>query len=214
MEAPDARLVDEALAWAAPRAVYARVPLRREHTALLAALTRTGGVRHGERQEFRTPVADLPEEDPAERRLSWRPGALDDATVALLAETGTGGPNALTSPARAHLTAWLSSPTLTCDPASVLHVGAVDGRDVALVVAQRAGDGWSTCTWMGLVPAARGRGLGHAVHRHALAMLRAQGATLYHGGTSAENAPMMACFARQGCVPWRRFARWRWDPAA
>jgi GNAT superfamily N-acetyltransferase len=210
----DAGLVDEAVAQARAEGatVQSRVQLERESPALVQALTRTGGARRGERVEFRTLLADLPEEDPGDRRIRWRPGALDARTAAVLAATGSDGPDALDfdADALAHLTAYLSDPVLSADPAATVHVGEVDGRDAALVVAQVARDGWSTCTWLGLIPEVRGRGLGHLVHRHGIAMLRAQGGQLYHGGTSADNASMRACFARQGCVAWRRFAEWAW----
>jgi hypothetical protein len=42
-------------------------------------------------------------------------------------------------------------------------------------------------------------------------MLRAQGGQLYHGGTSLDNAPMRACFSRQGCREHQRFRQFRWQ---
>jgi hypothetical protein len=211
----DATLIREAVDQARAegvRALEARLTLALENDVLTEVLVGCGGTRCGGRIEYCTPIADLVPEDP-DGPLTWRPGALDRATADLFAATAGSGPNALEpglDPFEV-LRGYLEAPELSRDPAACLHVGALDGEDVALVVAQvEATSGWSTCTWLGLIPSARGRGLGNGVHRHGIAMLRAQGGQLYHGGTALENAPMVACFARQRCVEARRFAVWRW----
>jgi len=80
---------------------------------------------------------------------------------------------------------------------------------VALVCAQVAAEsGWSRITYMGPIPAARGQGLGRWVHRRGFAMLKAQGGTLYHGGTAVENHAMCKLFRDHGCTVYRRMTEW------
>jgi hypothetical protein len=61
------------------------------------------------------------------------------------------------------------------------------------------------------VPEARGQGLGSTVQRHGLSMLRAQGGTEYHGGTSLENRAMRRCFERLGVPVYVVFRQFRWQ---
>ena len=65
-----------------------------------------------------------------------------------------------------------------------------------------------TITFMGLLPAFRGRGLGRHVHRRGMALLRAQGGTLYHGGTSASNGAMIRLFEQHGCTVFARMVEY------
>jgi GNAT superfamily N-acetyltransferase len=65
---------------------------------------------------------------------------------------------------------------------------------------------------MGVVPEARGRGLGTWVHRHGFRMLRDQGGKLYHGGTAAVNAPMLRLFRAHGCKEAARMVEFEWRP--
>lgn len=65
--------------------------------------------------------------------------------------------------------------------------------------------------WMGVLPDARGQGLGRALHRWGLCALQRLGATLYLDHTEVENAPMRAVFARNGCAEKR--VLWTWSRA-
>ncbi len=213
----DTLVIDEALTAArGAGAIRAgmRLPVARWTEAVARMLARTGGEEIGGRVEFRTPLDVLPGEL-APARLRWRPATLDEAAH-LLARCSAGSDDGLEPGEDPHdvVQSWLADPELGGEPAASLHAGALDGEDIALVCAQVGDDGWSTLTFMGLAPGARGRGLGHEVHRHGLAMLRAQGGQLYHGGTSLDNGPMRACFARQGCREWQRFRQLRWELAA
>lgn len=111
----------------------------------------------------------------------------------------------------------LAEPALRGESACV-QIGAIDHErapvDVAFVMAQaNLGSGASRITYLGVVPEHRGRGLGRAAHAHGLAMLRAQGAALYRGGTTSENAPMRAILDGLGASEPEVLHEWCWDPA-
>lgn len=109
---------------------------------------------------------------------------------------------------------WLSAPGLTSGPACV-QIGYLDDRAVAFVCAQVSPeDGWSRITYMGLVPDARGRGLGTWVHRRGFRMLREQGGKLYHGGTAAANTGMLRLFREHGCKEVVRMLEYEWHAPA
>jgi GNAT superfamily N-acetyltransferase len=52
---------------------------------------------------------------------------------------------------------------------------------------------------LGLIPEARGQGLGAHLLRHSLAVARESGARIYVGSTAVANEPMRKTFARIGC---------------
>jgi len=82
--------------------------------------------------------------------------------------------------------------------------------DAGIVVAQvNPRTAWSRITYMGVLPAFRGRGLGRWVHRRGFAMLRGQGGVLYHGGTVETNRPMVRLFEAHACRFHRRLEEWR-----
>jgi GNAT superfamily N-acetyltransferase len=70
---------------------------------------------------------------------------------------------------------------------------------VALVI--DAGGGLGTLGYIGLLPALRGRGLGHALHAEALWLMRSSGLVRYEDGTGVDNGPMRAIFEDAGCEP-------------
>ena len=194
------------------KAISSRPRVGRVGPEYHAALLSHGFIEHSRRVEFKAPVADLPPEDGTP--LLWRD--LDevglDAAAAVLGESAEGDPHGQSErdhPA-AELTEWLADPVLTDGPECV-HVGYEDDRTVAFVCAQVwPGNGWSRIAYMGLVPAARGRGLGRWVHRHGFQMIRAQGGTRYHGGTATDNPAMIRLFLAHGCVESERMHDFEW----
>ena len=97
------------------------------------------------------------------------------------------------------------------DDPECFQIGSLEGEDVAFVCAQVAAkDGWSRIAYMGLVPAARGKGLGRWLHRHGFAMIKEQGGKLYHGGTAASNKAMLALFEAHGCREFKRMTEFDW----
>jgi hypothetical protein len=183
-----------------------RLPEERGTPEMLQAIARTGGVEIGGRIEFRTELDVLPIE--TDSPLSWR-DVLPEQAAALLVSCSEGTSDGL-EPGEDPLEVvrgWLES-----EGAVLLQAGSLQDQDVALVCARATPeDGWSTLMFMGLAPAARGRGLGHATQRHGIALLRALGGRLYHGGTGLDNAAMRACFVRQGCLEYQRFRQFCWD---
>jgi hypothetical protein len=69
--------------------------------------------------------------------------------------------------------------------------------------------GWSRISYIGIVPAFRGRGLGIWVQRHGFDLMRRQQGTLHHGGTSAENHRIIRIFETHECEFYRRLQEWR-----
>jgi hypothetical protein len=183
-----------------------RLPVGRATQAMEEAIARTGGVEIRGRIEFRTELDKLPEELPGP--LSWREARPEEA-AALLVPISEGTEDGL-EPGEDPLEVvqdWLGSRGNV-----LVHVGSLEGQDVALVCARATPeDGWSTLMFMGLAPQVRGRGLGHLVQRHGLGLMRALGGRVYHGGTSLENVAMRACFVRQGCEELVRLRQFRWE---
>ena len=168
-----------------------------------AALRAAGWERESERVEYRTPIEHLPGEVGPFRWTSHE--ALDAGALAALVERGGQGPNWSHDDTGASVVrTMLEHPQPT-----TLEVGWLDGEAAAFVAAcHDPRDGWSTLAFLGLVPEHRGKGLGAAIHRHGFAMLRAAGATLYHGGTSVENVAMQRLFERHVGEPFRRLEDW------
>lgn len=149
--------------------------------------------------------------------LRWRSLApTGDVTLAhaaaMLARVSVGDP--MSSPdddAEDFVRTSLVDPELSGDSACV-QLGALDGEDVAFVMAQaHRGDGPSRITYMGVVPAHRAKGIGALVHLRGLAMLRAQHAVRYHGGTTTTNAPMRRLFEALGAAPYCTLEAWSLD---
>ena len=162
-----AELVDEAVPVArslGADTLELRFPTARDPGALLDAIARTGGVEGGGRIEFEAALDELPQELPASP-LTWHGTWSPNEIAACLATVAT-GPDGIEGDAYAQACAWVA------DPNVVVELGAADRRDVALVCATVLPDGGSTLLYLGLAPDQRGRGLGHVVHRHGLALLR------------------------------------------
>lgn len=192
-----------------PPALLARVDAARLTPAHVQALERAGWHKEGGRVEFKTPVETLP--DDTGTPIIWRDlsevGIDEAARVFALAGAGPeweddDDPHEL-------IEGYLQEEGLTNTPDCV-QVGYVGDVPVGFLVAQTEGEtGWCTLPFMGVVGTHRGQGLGVWVHRRGCAMLRAQGGVLYHGGTSAENAPMLATFARNGCQLHAHLEEWK-----
>jgi GNAT superfamily N-acetyltransferase len=162
--------------------------------AFQRALLLAGWLDMGERVEFKTPVEKLPTEDGTP--MSWREAG-DDAAP-LLARAAEGDPHGR---------------DVRDEPAALLREGdrVAIGDDVAVVCTRvDPKDGWCTIAYLGLVPEARGKGLGKWVHRHGFAMMRAQGGKLYHGGTATSNKAMIALFKAHGCREFKRMTEFEW----
>jgi GNAT superfamily N-acetyltransferase len=174
-----------------------------------------GFVRVSERIEFDAEVALLP--DDAGSPLTWTtlPDLTSDSlhhASALLERAGEGDPDWNDDDdAFELLTGYLADPALNGGPDCVA-VGTLGDSPAAIVVAQvnpisRIG----RLTYLGVVPESRSHGLGAWVHRHGFAMLRAQGAERYRGGTLKSNYRMLRLFSRHGCKEWRRLEEWVWS---
>jgi GNAT superfamily N-acetyltransferase len=194
------------------RRVQTRVELTRLTDAYRQALLGAGLKETGIRVEFKTPIANLPNE--AGTPVSWTDLSLAgmDIVADVLARSAVGDPHAgeeRENP-RAAIQAWLAEPMLTTGNDCV-HLGSVEGTPVAFCMAQVEPErGWARITYMGLVPEARRRGLGVWVHRHGFEMMRRQGGKLYHGGTAEANTPMLQLFRHHGCQESARLTEWEW----
>ena len=213
----DAALIAEVMQYARKAnssAVLSRIPVDQLSAAYQEALETAGFKQTGTRIEYKTLLSELSGDGGSP--MSWAPPAELDAAASLLARCSEGDPDGLEPDVdpREVLDGYLSAPGLTVDPARCIHIGSLDGAVAAFVCAQvDPRDGWSRITYMGLLPGFRGQRLGSWVHRHGLAMLKAQGGVLYHGGTRQDNVPMKACFARQGCREVSRLSEWAWSRA-
>lgn len=180
--------------------------------ALAKALKAQGFALRAERVEYEAPVAALPGEEGSP--LVWSampsmdPGVLA-STAAFIRAVAEGDPDLDPSEdTLALLTDYLTDRDFDSGPEAV-QIGSVGEALAALVIAQvREADGWGRITYMGLLPAFRGQGLGAWVHRHGFAMLKAQGASHYRGGTLAQNQPMRRLFAAHGCQEVAALQEW------
>jgi len=154
-----------------------------------AALETLGFVVRIGRTEFKTPISALPDEQGTPIGwVSYEALGLKEAG-ALFERAGAGPQWEDTDVGVDLIEGYLAQEGMYVGPDCV-QVGSLDGTPVAIVIAQvEIATGWSTITFMGIVPERRGHGLGKWVHRHGMAMMRAQGGSLYHGGTSDSNGP-------------------------
>jgi GNAT superfamily N-acetyltransferase len=176
--------------------------LRLEPSPLSAALPGLGFRLRHSRVEYRTPLSELPDETGTP--LAWRVATIAEAAP-ILQCAAAGDPDFdPDEDARACLESYMTDPVLTHAPE------CIQVCDAGIVIAQvNPRTAWSRITYMGLLPAFRGRGLGRWVHRRGFAMLRAQGGALYHGGTVETNRAMVRLFEAHGCRFYRRLEEWR-----
>lgn len=137
---------------------------------------------------------------PARRRFTFRP-AVHTGRRGLLAALqavwgGDAGPTG-----KAHADE-LDDLLCQCDgEASLWRLAYHRDAFAGVVLPQLDGRGTGTLLYLGLAPAARGRGLGRALHAEALWQLRQAGACRYEDATEADNLPMRALLAAAGCEP-------------
>ena len=175
------------------------------------ALGSIGFKKHSDRIEYKTMVADLPDE--AGTPFTWKAIGTEGLDVQFAADMMSrciqGDPyvdssfNALES-----IKGDLADDSLY-GQLDAIHIGYLNNKPVAFVFAQTdVKSKWARLTFLGLDPDLRGQGLGVWVHRHGFAMLRAQGGVEYHGGTIAANKGMMKTFAKNNCKELRRMQEW------
>ncbi len=80
-------------------------------------------------------------------------------------------------------------------------VAIVDGEPAGVVLPTPYPDAPTegTLSYIGILPAFRGRGLGRDLHASGLRLLADAGCTVYKGSTDQRNEPMARVFARNGC---------------
>jgi len=159
----------------------------------------------GDRIEFKAEVEALPDDEGTP--LAWRnAGEQAAGMLARVAENDPHGEDERNKPVE-----MLANFSQMREDPGCFQIGCLDGEDVAFVCAQVAPkDGWSRIAYMGLVPAARRKGLGRWLHRHGFAMIKEQGGKLYHGGTAASNKGMLALFKAHGCHEFKRMTEFTW----
>jgi len=174
--------------------------------------TSNGFSKKHERIEFKTQIANLPDEEGTP--LTWESasasGAIDlESAAELLGQAGRGDPDWSTNDDPCELlTQWLADAELSHGPKSV-QIGFSDGNPAAIVIAQvNQRSGWSRITYMGLLPEFRQRGLGKWIHRHGFTMMKEQGGKEYHGGTVSTNTTMIRLFHRHNCIEFRKMDEW------
>lgn len=197
------------------QAVGHRVEREKLSPELERALTEGGFVRREERACWRALVPALPDEQGSPLRwVSMEERSFEEAAD-LLGRVAQGDPDWGGAEPVEELRGYLADPVLLVEP-SVVHLGFLgEGTEpVAFACAQvNPRNGWGRISYVGVVPEARGQGLGAWAHRHGFAMLRAQGATRYEGGTSVANGAMNRLFEKHGCEQFRFEIGWRWEGA-
>lgn len=182
-----------------------------ESKALSERLHETGFKKKQDRIEYRSPIEQLPLDDGSP--FQWLNMKVEnwplEKIADLLSAVAVGDPDYDPSEsALGFMEGWLKDPDLT----SGLHcieVGVLEGKPAVLIMAQiNPKTKWSRISYMGILPEHRGKGLGAWVHRRGFAMMRAQGGTLYHGGTHSENHAMKKLFERHGCKEYRQMEEW------
>ncbi len=210
-------LLDAALASVAGRhgrALHVRLSTAERPSDHASSLIARGFARVSERVEFEALVEGLPND--ATSPLTWAalPDLADNTlrdAGRLLNRAGHGDPDwGDDDEGLELLKGYLAETGLTRGPECIA-VGTLEGSPAAIVVAQvNHSTGVGRITYLGVAPECRGRGLGTWVHRHGFAMLKAQGAERYRGGTLANNLPMLQLFSLHGCAEWRRLEEWVW----
>jgi len=193
--------------------VLVRVINEPELVGLIKELSGLGFSKNNDRIEYRSEISSLPNEYGSP--ITWEAMSLagpwtEKNIVNLLKEVGRGDPDfdVENEDIEAVFKGYLNDKALT-NNADCVHVGLCDGKAAALVIAQiNPKTGWSRITYMGILPTFRGKGLGKWVHRHGFEMMKAQGGTLYHGGTLVQNKAMINLFLSSGCKEYRSMQEW------
>jgi GNAT superfamily N-acetyltransferase len=178
-----------------------------------STLAELGFQRRHDRIEFQTSLDDLPDETGTP--LMWEAvsedGPLRLAEAARLFEAASVG-DPESEPDQDGLKAlqvFLGDPEFRSGLDSI-QIGLLEGKPCAFIMAQVIrSSGWSRITHMGVLPEFRGRGLGKWVQRRGFVMMRAQGGTLYHGGTTRTNVAMEAVFRGHGCREFCAMQQWK-----
>ncbi|MNL28151.1 Acetyltransferase (GNAT) family protein [compost metagenome] len=178
---------------------------------LPTALEEIGFKKHHDRIEYKTLLSELPDE--AGTPLTWKAVGTEgldlEFAAKIMSRCSEGDPNLEPG--------FNSLESVKVDLADeelyhqqdAIHIGYLNNEPVAFVFAQTSPEtGWARLTYVGVVPEARGQGLGIWMHRHGLAMMRAQGGIEYHGGTVAANKAMIKTFEKNGCKELRRMQDW------
>lgn len=205
------------------RVVLEQVDLDREVVSaraewLAAVLARLGFAPCSRRLEFRADVANalavLEAELPGDR-LAWRsiacaPGEEIERVSRVLSAASAGDPDSIAQQdAVGFVLARLEVADETVTPECTL-LGVQGHDEVAVVLTTlRPATAVGSVYYLGVVPQYRGMGLGLEALRQALRVMHAQGARVYHDGTSATNAPALALLRRIGATPYRTMEQWR-----
>ncbi len=190
----------------------------RRSAAQREALQRLGFSPAEGRVEYELPLAEAIASLAAvarERRLAWRsvasaPGPPLEAAAALLARAAQGDPDHDPSDDALAMLLQRAKDASTLQSAECVQVGALEGRDAAIVLpSYRPATGVGSLFYLAVAPEARGRGLAAEALMHALVVLAAMGARTYHEGTAAANAPARRLLAHLAPEPTLTMEQWR-----
>lgn len=147
---------------------------------------------------------ELTDDLPAGRDFAWRTlaEARDAAFLRVLTEASEGDP--FEGPERDPEREWkelLEATGDDLDP-TLWRIALMDGEPVGVVLPTvwKGKRKEGTLSYVGVVPAHRGQGLGRALHAAGLHLLAEAGAQRYAGSTDVRNAPMAHVFEQNGCA--------------
>lgn len=177
-------------------------------------LPKLGFKKKSERIEFKKSVSDLPngEGSPVEwknaEELGWNPQTIAET----LRQVAEGDPD--TDPNEDPLLFiqdFLADPVLTSG-FHCIHIGFVANEIAAFTVVQiNPKTGWSRISYMGIMPKFRKQNIGRWAHRYSFDVMRSQGGTLYHGGTTSTNVGMIKLFESSGCDKFCEMEEWNYS---
>ena len=138
---------------------------------------------------------------------SWQTQTLallgEDAFASTMLDASIGDPFETSTPesALADLRELEEEAGATFDPRQWLVVSDETG-EIGVLLPQVFEDDPSsgTLSYLAVMPERRGQGFGRRLHQFGLQRLKDLGAVTYRGSTDAENAPMLAIFAANGCT--------------
>lgn len=170
-------------------------------------LSETGFNFINSRIEYKTDVHSLPDEDGTP--LKWSTVSEDSPynrrfAAKILENAGDGDPEwGVEDHNLELLESYLENSQSEC-----LQIGFFDDQPSAIILVQ-VENGWSTISYMALLPEFRRRGIGKWVHRRGFTIMRKQGGHEYHGGTDSNNKAMQALFEKHHCLKFRSLQEWR-----